>query len=400
MKKQFIFSVLLTSICCVFTFTQSAAQAVNTPRPAGLGSEDAAAVMKYFAEVASANKVEFCWRQSYGRGVGEPLSTCPNADKDGLLCYPLCKDNYNGVGPVCWQKCPSGMPDRGVTCEKVTYGRGAGYVLWKEDKCKKEHSDVGCEKAGALWYPKCKPGYKTTTVNFCATFCPPGYGAETVANCTKKSYGRTAGTPMSCKPEQEQGGALCYPKCKSRYHGVGPVCWQDCPSTQSNGCAAGCTKDKGTCVGETFNMVSSPIIVAVNILSFGSATVATSTARVGATTALKAAKLASGAAKAAEILEATKAVADFTIKYAADFKALVSNKAYQDVTGKFSAEQAEWLIKEYAKSQVDLILQHEFSPDDLRILASLDPTGIAGVAEAFAKPRCDNEVDFPAVKGR
>ena len=43
----------------------------------------------------------------------------------------------------------------------------------------------------------------------------------------KNSYGRGAGIAMVCAPDEEQNGALCYPKCKDGYHGVGPVCWQE-----------------------------------------------------------------------------------------------------------------------------------------------------------------------------
>ena len=39
------------------------------------------------------------------------------------------------------------------------YGRGAGYVIWQGKKCSREHPDLGCEKWGALWYPKCKENY-------------------------------------------------------------------------------------------------------------------------------------------------------------------------------------------------------------------------------------------------
>ena len=46
---------------------------------------------------------ETCWVLAYGRGVGVPISTCPDdKEKDGALCYPLCRDGYDGVGPVCW----------------------------------------------------------------------------------------------------------------------------------------------------------------------------------------------------------------------------------------------------------------------------------------------------------
>src|SRR5262245_42868365 len=75
---------------------------------------------------------EFCWRDSYGRGVGTIPDACPSGkENDAGLCYPVCNSGYRGVGPVCWQSCPSGYSDFGVGCSKpAPYGRGAGYP-WK-----------------------------------------------------------------------------------------------------------------------------------------------------------------------------------------------------------------------------------------------------------------------------
>ena len=50
-----------------------------------------------------------CWLDSYGRGVGVPISSCPSGyNKDGALCYPSCRNGYYGVGPVCWSSCGDG----------------------------------------------------------------------------------------------------------------------------------------------------------------------------------------------------------------------------------------------------------------------------------------------------
>ena len=59
-----------------------------------------------------------CWKNSYGRGVGTPVDTCHNSEKDGALCYPRCEGGYDGVGPVCWENCPSDFTDIGVSCAK------------------------------------------------------------------------------------------------------------------------------------------------------------------------------------------------------------------------------------------------------------------------------------------
>ena len=73
--------------------------------------------------------------------------------KDGLLCYPRCKSGYSnyGEGPVCWAKCPPATTNIGITCQKDTYGRGVGKPL---SSCKSN-----MEKNALLCYPKCKKGY-------------------------------------------------------------------------------------------------------------------------------------------------------------------------------------------------------------------------------------------------
>lgn len=62
---------------------------------------------------------------------------------------------------------------------------------------------------------------------------------------TKKSYGRGAGVPLGCGPNESSGGALCYPRCRDGYHGVGPVCWGECPGgyTDTGALCTGCSGD-------------------------------------------------------------------------------------------------------------------------------------------------------------
>jgi hypothetical protein len=45
----------------------------------------------------------------------------------------------------------------------------------------------------------------------------------------QKSEGRGAGTPMTCGEDEDKDGALCYPKCRPGFGGVGPVCWKASP---------------------------------------------------------------------------------------------------------------------------------------------------------------------------
>jgi len=54
------------------------------------------------------------------------------------------------------------------------YGRGAGYVIWEKDKCEREHPDTGCEKSGAIWYPKCRSGFHPFGCCICSPNCEYG----------------------------------------------------------------------------------------------------------------------------------------------------------------------------------------------------------------------------------
>ena len=178
-------------------------------------------------------------KNNYGRGAGIPMVCGPGEEQNGALCYPECKAGYNGVGPVCWQTCAAEFRDDGAFCAKPEpYGRGAGYPIWDEEKCNREHAshhaervDIAhsgdCEKTGAMWYPKCREGFHNVGCCICSPNCPPGM-PDIGVSCTKDSYGRTAGTPLhACKDGYEKDGALCYPLCKTKFKGVGPVCWEE-----------------------------------------------------------------------------------------------------------------------------------------------------------------------------
>lgn len=73
-------------------------------------------------------------------------------------------------------------------------------------------------------------GSGSTNANFAnvSSSGPPG------GVCYVRSYGRGAGSiPDACPPNTERNGELCYPRCGPGYYGVGPVCWQTCPSTHT-----------------------------------------------------------------------------------------------------------------------------------------------------------------------
>ncbi|MBI4512063.1 MAG: hypothetical protein HY698_20695 [Deltaproteobacteria bacterium] len=60
-------------------------------------------------------------KRSYGRGAGWGASCADGLERDASLCYPPCKPDYVGVGPVCWAKCSGDMPvDCGAGCAEST----------------------------------------------------------------------------------------------------------------------------------------------------------------------------------------------------------------------------------------------------------------------------------------
>jgi hypothetical protein len=58
-----------------------------------------------------------CTKDSYGRGVGKPLKCASGLVEDDALCYKPCAGAvWNGVGPVCWHQCPTGLTSCGGLC--------------------------------------------------------------------------------------------------------------------------------------------------------------------------------------------------------------------------------------------------------------------------------------------
>lgn len=204
-----------------------------------------------------------CWKDAYGRGVGEVITSCRDGqEKNGALCYPNCREGFYGVGPVCWQPCPSGFRDDGAFCYKPeAYGRGVGYAIWNEDNCNRDNPDVGCEKWGAIWYPRCKTNFHNVACCICSPDCPSGM-TDIGISCAKDSYGRGAGEPLICAPHLEMSGLLCYPPCKSGYHGNGPVCWATCPAGKAD-CSALCTDSADGCTDTVKSIVTNVVALAV-----------------------------------------------------------------------------------------------------------------------------------------
>ncbi|MFN7924687.1 MAG: hypothetical protein U0Q16_31585 [Bryobacteraceae bacterium] len=338
----------------------------------------------------SASAADFCWKSSYGRGVGTIPGDCTfDQQKQGLLCYPKCKDGYTGFVASCFQNCPSGFTDSGAVCTKgAPYGRGAGYGWQIQDgfsnsgmlgRCQSAESRT-CEMWGAMAYPTCKAGYSPVGANVCSPTCPSGM-PDLGAACAKQSYVRDTISPQ-CAAGQVYDAGLCYSACKASYKGVGPVCWGGCPTSNPFQCGGGCAKDQATCAAMTADMVISTINMAITWASFalpGVGGVVTAAFREG----LKEALIAAG--KAAMATGGTYLSKQAVIQAVKES----SNKAgvpIKDATVNTWGDVFATMQAAGAGSQADV--DRANSVFNAIPIETLDITGMSAVVRSYTHPVC------------
>lgn len=420
--------------------------------PMPLSDAEMKEVMNWIGVRVGALRLPFCWRNSYGNTAGEPFTCRPGLERKGLLCYTPCKEGYaNTTVNFCAAKCPEGFSDIGAFCQKPgSYGRGAGYTMYTSGgrggrnpegihppswNCEKEQGVGNCEQSGALFYPKCKPGFHAVGCCVCSPDCPAGW-TDTGTGCTKPTYSVGAGEGLDmgkCRPgfEKDPAGQLCYPTCQKDYHMVGPVCWQNCPSQQSFDCGAGCTTNQGECAKGVLKQVFSPIMAAITLATWGTA---------GA--AVKAGKFASTAPKLAKAFETVKGVLaeakgslekavggaenlaklqqtikiggklykagsavgreidHFSKEFADDFEDMTSPEIAAEIDRHFGPQAAYVIKKQWGLNTLYSRLNADgfaTAKNVLEIVSAADPTGLVGVAEAFMHPLCGVDTPFPTV---
>ena len=205
-----------------------------------------------FGFTKAAAQPEFCWKDSYGRGVGTLPSQClPEKEQIGLLCYSGCPAGMYRFGFDCHASCPDGFRDEGLFCRIDAYGRGAGYAAWDLGWCESDHGQGNCEWWGALYYPKCSPGFHNSACCICT---PDDIDCNSLpwmsevpdgASCAKQIMIGDP-TPLDCPSGQDNSGGLCYNPCEAGYSGIGPVCWGTTPEGLVD-CGMGAAEDSEKC---------------------------------------------------------------------------------------------------------------------------------------------------------
>lgn len=427
------------------TATKSAS--TTTPnQPPPLTESEMAEVMKWISIKTSAARLPFCWRKSEGRGFGE-IPLCPSGYvKEGLLCAQPCKADERGIDAYCYKNCPAGFRDDGLYC-----GKPAAYTResfpWKigdpllpnysgpTGRCEAKYGKGNCERGGALIFPKCNTGfYAVAEGSVCSPVCPSGY-SDIGVSCKKPTTTRNFTYANTCPTglEKDKTGDICYPTCEQvtgskDYTGVGPICWQNCPSQQSVDCGAGCATTGLECAKSVFTMTSAPIIAAVKIaaliVTFGGSSAATTSAGAGVgggkllANSPKLAKLAQladklrrfyktnedlikiGSANKTMILTWKSQIDIFATEFANNFGDMTSPEVEEMIDRKFSKEAAFEIKKEWGRHHVGLMMEANginTAKNVLSVAGIADPTGITGVVSAFTHPLCKDDTPFPTV---
>lgn len=372
----------------------SAAKATSTSFDSyGAGKDTAGAA-------TSGASSTFCWKESYGRGVGTIPNACPEGKETiagGALCYNKCSKygDFKRVGYDCHQKCKSGWADHGLLCYNggSSYGRGVGRI--PKVSCSKKKKFFGkkicvgwsssCgsdrpDKCIGLCYPNCRSGYRKIGCNICSMDCKQqGYAGGVPPSCPKRMYLSPGLEGAKCPSSKEKDGGLCYTRCRSNYKGVGPVCWGQPPSGWVN-CGMGASTTSGECASVVMDQVMGPAEVAIFAATFG----------------------ASSSAKATELQKEMEPDKVKEVHKVMDALVLFVKKVSRSKDAKKVTDAVEQILDPILSllsggstlASSIITLKHSSSAVDTfrgvaELMSILDPSGVAATAAAYAHPKCD-----------
>jgi len=368
-------------------------------------------VSRVNTEVSNSNaiNVEYCWKDSYGRGVGRVPSHCPSHKETiagGIICYDKCHNfgsNWYRFGYDCHQRCNHGWNDHGLLCHKSNWGRGVGQARceWQEWWAAADLGESGsvhqpthqrkllggvvkavvqavrktklvcggslCSRVGkqdclGLCYPPC-PSSNPVWIgcNLCGASCS-SYAGGIAPSCMKGVKISPGMEWATCPPGWDYDAGLCYKPCKRGFTGVGPVCWGDAPVVGGKKwvhCGMGAASSSAACASATADQIIGPL----EIVAFA-ATLGTSSAATSAAKATKMSKL-KGAAKA--------------------LKKNMKDVAKDPQTAGSVESAANDLIA--AESETDQ------ARAAMALISVVDPTGVTSTISAYTYDTCDKIQD-------
>jgi len=293
---------------------------------------------------------EFCWKSSYGRGVGTIPPSC-NSDrvKHAGMCYTPCKDGFEGKVTMCLRVCPSGYANWGLTChiDKPLLVGAKVDVCNASTSCPSGYTNAGL--LCGLNTPGVPSGWKAAVAG------PAGSGLD----LSREVYDRGIGlAPSVCDADKENSSGLCYPRCKPNFSGIGPVCWGTCPKGWTD-CGAGCAPSAGQCVKVIGNQVFGVVLAAQSTVKL--------VATLGVSAATKPVENASELAKAVDQLK------KLMEQYKAQLEGVMGAVVYHQASNQLA----------------NAVTPEEIAQASVRIAGLMDPTGMATAASNFVFPTCD-----------
>jgi len=346
---------------------------------------------------------EFCWKESYGRGVGKIPSECPGQRSYGAFCYDHCSkfgSDFYTFEADCHQHCHSSHDDHGLLCHKGNWGRGWGesFCEWFDDaslglpkksvrKSPNKHALLGffdwfeqaandvadvvtgekylvcggracpshLEGCLALCYPRC-PSSQPVEIgcNLCGIDCDNHYGGGIAPSCMKKTRLSPGMSTKSCEHGYEMDAGLCYKPCAVGFTGVGPVCWGDAPPNWVN-CGMGAAIDDGACAKTVADQILGPLEIVAFVATLGTSSTVTAATKTQ---------------KLSKLQQSTKALKSHLKDVARDPQ---------------SADSAAAAISDLESAETDT----DKARAAAALLSVVDPTGVSSTVAAYTFDTCD-----------
>lgn len=307
-----------------------------------LSSGQVNTVVNWIQRETSISTTPFCYKtKPYDRGAGILPDCADGQYKDGGLCYSNCRSGYHGVGPVCWSN------------QSLSYGAG---LL----SCRDGYTNV----AGVCWLKKA-------------------------------SYGNGAGKAAnSCKSNRVLQAGLCYENPRSGYQCNASNCNQRCAAGIADCGVAACASNANQCASTISNMVVSTSLMFASFATAGAA----GEVKVGVMTAkaaVEAAKTADDLAKALLLL--SENIEKFLLASESDLAGISSVEIEAQIARRYPRDSADYkhIAREWAARNLLYYISDLLLDLNTLIITAVDPTGITGVIDAFAKPPCMDHTAMP-----
>jgi hypothetical protein len=197
------------------------------------------------------------WEHKHGKGLRDDGTSCWR-DTEAKKSRPSKK--YSCDGPKSdeypegeWKAAYGKLRDDGTSCWSDTYAKKSSMA--KKLSCTDPRLGDGTnapyggrlrDDGTSCWLDIYAKKSSMAKKKSCKDLGYEGQLRDDGTSCWLDAYGRGVGTFPGCASDEEKDGALCYPKCRDGYKGIGPVCWQqNCPADKPKKRGLICYEDCG-----------------------------------------------------------------------------------------------------------------------------------------------------------